>query len=124
MTAGRLLPIVLVTAAVQPAAALGLKARPGTVAATPAQRVAIIKAFGDPRAAAPCLTVGLAASNHSYATVRFRNRKGCQRWAFNGKNILKRARHNSWSVVFEGSAYRCPLARIPLQVQRDLGACP
>jgi hypothetical protein len=94
-----------------------------TVAATPNQKAAVIKAFGDPKAAAPCLTVRLAASNRNYATVRFRTVKSCQRWAFNGVNAVKRVNDNHWKVVFEGSAYRCPVAHIPRQVQRDLGIC-
>jgi hypothetical protein len=124
MTARRLALAVLAIAVVVPAAALGSKAKPATVAPTSAQRASVIKGFGDPGAAAPCLTVSLAVSNHNYATVRFRSTKGCLRWAFNGKNILRRGSHNHWSVVFEGSAYRCPLARIPGQVQRQLGVCP
>lgn len=124
MTAKRLVFGVLAIAAVMPASALGSKAKPTTVAPTTAQRAAIIRGFGDPGAASPCLIVRLAASNRNYATVRFRSTRRCQRWAFNGKNIIKRGRQGRWSVAFEGSAYGCPLARIPVQVQRDLGACP
>jgi hypothetical protein len=124
MTARRPLLVVLAIAAVVPASALGAKAKPGTVAPTSAQRAAILKAFGDPGAAAPCLIIRLAASNSNYATVRFHFTKGCLRWAFNGENILKRGKHDHWSVAFEGSAYRCPLPRIPVHVQRQLGVCP
>ncbi len=124
MTARRVVVVALAIAVVAPASALGSKARPGTVAPTTAQRAAILKAFGDPGAAAPCLIVRLAASDHNYATVRFRRTKGCQRWAFDGKNVIKRGKHGRWSIAFEGSAYGCPLPRIPLQVQRDLGVCP
>jgi hypothetical protein len=53
-----------------------------TVSATPAQKAAIIKAFGDPRAASSCLTVRLAASNHRYAIVRPRPATRCLMWAF------------------------------------------
>ncbi len=95
-----------------------------TVAATAAERSAVIRAFGDPAAAAPCLIVRLAASNHSYADVRFRMTSACQRWAFNGVNVLKRGAGGRWSVLFEGSSYHCPLARVPRSVQRDLGVCP
>jgi len=124
MPVRRLVLVALALAVVVPAGALGSKAKPRTVAPTSAQRAAIIKGFGDPGTAAPCLIVALAASNHGYATVRFRSAKSCLRWAFDGKNILKRASHNHWSVAFEGSAYRCPLARIPGLVQRQLGVCP
>jgi hypothetical protein len=125
MASRRLVPAVLAIAAVVPATALGSKAKPGTVAPTSAQRAAIVNAFGDPVAAGSCLTVLLAASNHNYATVRFRSTKaGCIRWAFNGRNVLARGAHGHWRVVFAGSAYRCPVARIPGQVQRQLGVCP
>jgi hypothetical protein len=97
---------------------------PLTVAPTPAQRAAILHAFGDPKAANRCLTARLAASNHKYATVRFRTLRSCRRSAFNGVNVLKRVKPGHWRVVFEGSAFRCPLAGIPRGVQRDLGVCP
>ena len=96
----------------------------GTVAPTPAQRAAILKAFGDPGAPARCLSVGLAASNHTYATVRFHPRRGCARWGFNGVNVLQRTHSGVWKVRFEASSYSCPRPRIPRQVQRDLGICP
>jgi hypothetical protein len=124
MTPRRLVLAVLAILVVVPATAVGSTAQPQTVAPTYGQRVAIVRAFGDPASAVPCLIVRLAASNHSYATVLFRGTKGCMRWAFNGKNILKRGNHGRWNVAFEGSAYGCPLARIPGQVQRQLGVCP
>jgi hypothetical protein len=101
-----------------PSLAAGARTR----AATPAQRAAILAAFGGPRAAWPCLTVRLAASDSSFAAVRFRAARSCRRWAFNGVNVLERTR-GRWKVVFEGSAYRCPLPRIPRGVQRDLRIC-
>lgn len=118
--------LALALGALVPASALGSSAR--TVGPTPAQRAAILKAWAagtaPPRADAACLVVRLAASNHRYGTVRFRRTQTCeQHWAFNGVNVEKRARHGHWRVVFEGSAYQCPLARIPSQVQRDLKIC-
>jgi hypothetical protein len=101
-----------------PAIALG-----ATVAPTRAQNRAIIKAFGDPIVASSCLTVRLAASNRNYATVRPRTVTRCMKWAFNGVNAVKGAGDNHWKVVFEGSSYRCRIAHIPSQVQRDLGIC-
>lgn len=95
-----------------------------TVAPTPAERSAIIRAFGDPASAAPCLIVRLAASDPGYGDVRFRATQACQRWAFDGANVLKRGRAGHWTVQFEGSSYHCPLARVPRAVQRDLGVCP
>jgi hypothetical protein len=106
------------------AAALPAVAIAATVSPTPAQKAAIVKAFGDPKSASSCLTVRLAASNHSYASVRPRQAKSCRRWAFNGVNALKRLRDDHWKIVFEGSAYRCPVAHVPRPVQRDLGICP
>jgi hypothetical protein len=95
-----------------------------TVAPSAAQRAAILKAFGARRASWSCMTVRLAASNRSYATVHPSNSKSCRRWAFNGMNVLKHSSGTRWKVLFEGSAFACPLARIPRQVQRDLGVCP
>ena len=115
---GALIGFVTAAAITLPAIAAG-----ATVSPRPAQKAAIIKAFGDPKAASSCLTVRLAASNHNYATVRFRTVRSCQKWAFNGVNALKRVNDNNWKVVFEGSAYHCPVAHIPRPVQRDLGIC-
>ena len=98
-------------------------AQPLTAVPTHAQRAAILHAFGDPNAAYGCLTVRLAASNHKYATVRFRPVHSCRRWAFNGLNVLKRVKPGRWRVVFEGSAFSCPLPHIPRGVQVDLGLC-
>jgi hypothetical protein len=94
-----------------------------TVPPTPAQRVAILKAFGSRGAPARCLRVGLAASDHAYATVHFRPVAGCGRWGFNGVNVVHHRRAGGWKVSFEGSSYSCPRPRIPRQVQRDLGIC-
>jgi hypothetical protein len=88
------------------------------------KRSAIIAAFGDPAAAGPCLIVRLAASDHAYGDVRFRNTHSCQRWGFNGTNVLKLGSAGHWKVLFEGSSYHCPLPKIPVQVQRDLSVCP
>jgi hypothetical protein len=115
---GKLIGPAASAALAVPAIAVG-----ATVSPTASQKAAIIKAFGDPKSASSCLTVRLATSNHNYATVRFRPMKSCQRWAFNGRNALKRHRDNHWKVVFEGSAYRCPVPHIPRHVQRDLGIC-
>ncbi len=70
------------------------------------------------------MAVRLAASNHSYASVQPSTSKRCQRCAFNGMNVLKRRSGDHWKVLFEGTAYACPQARIPRQVQRDLRVCP
>jgi hypothetical protein len=114
----RLIGLAAVAAIVLPAIAVAATASP-----TPAQKTAIIKAFGDPKSASSCLTVRLAASNHNYANVHFRKVTSCRKWAFNGVNALKRVRDNHWKIAFEGSSFRCPVAHIPRQVQRDLGIC-
>jgi hypothetical protein len=124
MSARRLGIVAVGIAVIAPAGALGAGTKPATVAPTSAERAAILKAFGDPAAAAPCLIARLAVSNHNYGTVRFRAKKSCRQWAFDGKNVFKRGKHDHWSSAFEGSSYRCPLPRIPRQVQRDLGVCP
>jgi hypothetical protein len=99
-------------------------AKPSTVAPSRQQRTAILKAFGAARAGWSCMTVRLAASNRAYATVRPLGANSCVRWAFNGMNVIRWWRGRRWRVLFEGSAFACPLSRIPRQVQRDLGVCP
>jgi hypothetical protein len=95
-----------------------------TVEPTAQDRAQILASFGDPPAAARCLTIGLAASDHSYATVVYDSGSAsCVRYGFNGLNIL-RDTGGSWRAVFEASAYACPVAHVPRSVQRDLGVCP
>ena len=114
-------PLAVVACVAVPSAVAASKA--STVAPSATQRSAILKAFGERRAGWPCMTVRLAASNRDYASVRPSFSKACQRYAFNGTNVIKRTSDNHWKVLFEGSAYACPLAKIPRQVQRDLGVC-
>jgi hypothetical protein len=95
-----------------------------TVAPSADELAQILAAFGDPAAAARCLTVSVAASNRAYATVAYDNGPGsCVRYAFNGANILRDS-GGRWSSVFAASTYTCPVAHVPQSVQRDLGVCP
>lgn len=94
------------------------------LAPTPSERAAIIRAFGDPPSAGPCLVVRLAQSDRSYGEVQPRLTANCARWAFNGVNVLKRERAGRWKVLFKGSSYHCPVPHIPRAVQKDLGVCP
>lgn len=114
---------VIAGAVVVPAGALAAGAGK-TIAPTKAERAGVLKSFGDPPRAWPCLVVRIAASNHNYGTVRFRMTHDCQKWAFNGVNVLERVGQSRWRIRFEASAYRCPIARVPRSVQRDLGVCP
>jgi hypothetical protein len=114
---------VALAAAIGPAAA-ALAASAHTVAAPAAQRAGMLKAFGDPAKAASCLSTRLAASNHSYGTVRPSHATRCTKWAFDGVNVLHRTSGTHWKVKFEGSSYACPVKGIPTRVQRDLGVCP
>lgn len=117
--------LVLITVLViAPVAAVAAGAGAATVAPTAAQRAGIVKAFGDPPQAWPCLTVRIAAANHNYASVRYKSSSTCMRWAFDGVNIIEHVRQNRWRVRFEGSSFACPLPHIPRSVQRDLGVCP
>jgi len=128
VTTRRLVLIILALAVTAPAVALGSRVKLHTVTPTKAERSAILKAWNNghrlSKAHAACLRVGLAASDHAYGTVHFRLTKTCEHYAFNGVNILRRASDDHWKIVFEGSAYHCPLPRIPRRVQRDLGVCP
>jgi hypothetical protein len=119
----RRLAVALIAAAlVVPALAL---AAGKTFPATDAQRAAILKAFGSrSRAQANCLVTLLAASNHNYGTVRAHPNQACAKYDFNGTNVFKRVRDNTWKQVFAGSSYKCPRPNIPRQVQRDLAVCP
>jgi hypothetical protein len=110
--------LVLIVAVVVSSAAAA------TVAPSTGDRIAIMRAFGDPPTAAPCLIVRLAASDRRYANVRPRHTQTCTRWAFDGTNVLEHVGGSRWKVLFEGSSYRCPVPRIPRAVQRDLGVCP
>jgi len=118
-----ILPSGFVAAAIA-VAALPAMAAPPTTAPTSAQRAGVLKAFGDPKAAWPCLTVRVAAADHRFATVRFRRGSSCARWAFDGVNIAERGSAGVWKMAFEGSSFHCPLPRIPHVVQRQLGVCP
>jgi hypothetical protein len=103
----------------------GKIATTGLVAPTAPERAGILAAFGDPGAPAHCLTVSLAASNHSYARVAYRGSTSgpCVRWAFNGVNVLRQTA-GRWRVLFEASQYACPVPHVPQAIQRDLGICP
>jgi len=116
--------LVLALAAVVGPAAAALASGTHTVAAPAAQRTGMLKAFGDPAKADSCLSTRLAASNHSYGTIRPSTSKRCQKYAFDGVNVLQRTSGAHWKVRFEGSSYKCPLKRIPTAVQSDLGVCP
>jgi hypothetical protein len=119
----RLLALAIM-AAVLPEGALAASGGRSTVTPTKAQRAGILKAFGDPPAAAHCLITRLAAANHNYGTVRFNTSKKCLKWEADGVNIFERVNPTRWRERFEGSSYKCPLANIPKSVQRDLGVCP
>lgn len=123
MTTKRFTSVLIVIGACALTPPLADASRTGTVAPTAAQRTSILKAFGAPRRGWSCMRVRVAASNHRYATVRPLLTRKCRRYAFNGTNIIKRTSASHWKVLFEGSAYACPLAKIPRQVQRDLGVC-
>jgi hypothetical protein len=116
--------LCLVAPAAVPAYLVAPAPKPSTVAPSRQQRSAILKAFGAPQAGWSCMTVGIAASNRAYATVHLLGAKHCVRWAFNGMNVIRWWRGRQWRVLFEGSAFACPLSRIPRQVQRDLRVCP
>ena len=120
----RWIPVIVSFAVLVPTAAIAAGHGAKTIAPTKAQRAGILKAFGDPPAASPCLIVRIAASKHNYGTVRFSTTKKCLKWAADGVNILKHVNTNRWRILFEGSSYKCPLARIPRSVQPDLGVCP
>jgi hypothetical protein len=124
MLAKRLTLAALVLAFAVPAIAFASK--PTTVAAKGAERTAILKGWAGTtvsRAQAACLTARVAVSNHNYATVRFDTAKSCQKYAFDGVNVLKQGTHDRWKVLFEGSSFSCPLPKIPKSVQHNFGIC-
>lgn len=97
---------------------------PGTIAPTPHERAAMLRAAGEPALADTCLIVRMAASNPDYGTVVVRSTADCGRWRSNGVSVYVRSQHGRWRLVFAGSAYKCPIADVPRSVQRDLGVCP
>lgn len=92
-----------------PASAVASEGRLRLFAPAGPQRGAIVKAFGDPPRAEGCLIVGLAASNHKCGSVGPRIERKCRRWEFNGVNVLERRTDDHWRILFEGSAFGCPL---------------
>jgi hypothetical protein len=119
----RWIPAVVLVVVLVLTTAIAAGAGAKTVAPTRAQRAGVLKAFGDPPAASPCLIVRIAASQHNYGEVHFRTTRKCLKWAFNGVNVIEHVNGTRWRILFEGSAYKCPVARIPRSVQRDLGVC-
>jgi hypothetical protein len=115
--------VFVVLALAVPAIALASAGK--TFPPTEPQRAAILKAWGShSRAESDCMVVVLAASNHNYGTVRPHVNRACTKYAFDGKNVIKRTTDNHWKQIFASSSYKCWLPKIPHQVQRDLAVCP
>jgi hypothetical protein len=68
-----------------------------------------------------CLRIRISTVNRRYASVYIRNaRRSCRRWAADGVAVYKRGRAR-WRFVVAGSAFECPVPKVPRRVVRDLG---
>jgi hypothetical protein len=70
---------------------------------------------------ARCLKIRVSTVNTRWAKMRLRNlRKSCQRWAADGVAVYKRRKDGGWRFVTAGSAFDCPVPKVPPRVVTDL----
>lgn len=121
--------IVMVAVAWLPTAAFASKP------ATQAQKAALVRAFGDSKAPARCITARISTANPAFAEVYFtglwgagqRMPRGCESYAGNGVTIL---RHHAgrWHAVTAGSSFAtstggCLVPHVPKPVVEDFRLC-
>ena len=71
----------------------------------------------------PCLSVTIAATDHSYARADFNRSSACGRYDGSATAIFHRS-GGIWRAVLNASSYRCPLPDVPREVQTELAVCP
>jgi hypothetical protein len=111
--------------------AVALASRP----ATPSQKRALMRAFGDGRVQARCLTARISTADPSFAEVYFiglwgagqQMPPGCERYAANGVTIL-RYHAGRWLTVTAGSDFAtttggCRVPHVPKPVVEDFRLC-
>jgi hypothetical protein len=121
--------LVLVALGGLPAAAFA------STPATPSQKTALLKAAGDSRVPARCLTARISSADRSFAEVYFtglwgagqRLLRGCERYAANGVSIYH-YRAGRWHFVTAGSSFVtgrgvCRVPHVPTPVVADFRLC-
>jgi hypothetical protein len=88
-------------------------------APTKQERAGIAKKVGVP---ARCLKIRVSTVNSRWASTHVRNaRTSCRRWAADGIAVFKRRKAGGWRFVTAGSAFECPVPKVPPRVVEDLG---
>jgi hypothetical protein len=68
-----------------------------------------------------CLKIRVSTVNSRWASAYRRNlRRGCRRYQADGVAVFRR-RSSGWRFVVAGSAFECPVPKVPKAVVRDLG---
>lgn len=80
----------------------------------------VAAAYGYPSS---CLSVTFSTLDRAFARADFDHASQCGRYTGYSTAIFQR-RNQEWRPVLEALGYRCPVARIPPGVQRELGVCP
>ena len=87
-------------------------------APTKQERAGIAKKVGVP---ARCLRIRVSTVNTRWASTHVRNaRRSCRRWAADGIAVFKRTKAGGWRFVTAGSAFDCPVPKVPPRVVEDL----
>jgi hypothetical protein len=85
---------------------------------TKRERAGIAQKVGVP---ARCLAIRVSTVNPRWAKTRIRlARKSCERWAADGIAVFKRRNDGGWRFVTAGSAFDCPVPKVPRRVVEDL----
>ena len=85
---------------------------------TPGERAGVARAVGVP---ARCLFIRVSSVDRRYASAVIRNRKrSCRRWAADGVAVFRKRSQGRWRFVTAGSAFDCPVPKVPERVVRDL----
>jgi hypothetical protein len=87
---------------------------------TPSPKAAVALAYRYPAA---CLTVTFSAADPAYARVALDRASPCWRYGVYAITVFHRAA-GSWREVVDRTSYSCPLRRLPMVVQHQLGVCP
>jgi hypothetical protein len=117
----RIITIIIAVGLLVPAGAGASRGASGGTR-TAIERAAMGSGYG--RIPQRCLRVEVTTrASGDWATVAFNaaNYRSCERWGFDGVNIVHRA-HGRWHLVGSGSAMiPCGRLRIPAAVRQDLG---
>jgi hypothetical protein len=107
-------PLLAALAALVLLPAIALADRPPTER----ERAGIAKKVGVP---ARCLKIRVSTVNTRWAKTRIRvARKSCARWAADGIAVFKRRTGGGWRFITAGSAFDCPVPKVPPRVVADL----